>query len=840
MTKAHDWNGGWCGVALGLGAFAGTGTGRAIGGVAPVSGEKIATVALVALAASGFVRVIRTGPGNRRAWILLLLSITSVYVVFGMLDAHEDRWRPDLGGARPLVSVEGTFLDVARSDPARPGRRDPKQEVPHVVTMRVESFPMAVDPLVSLSRGDEIPVRIASGSAPDLAGVKVSVVGRLMLGGRPSNPNSGRGLRTSEYTSILVPDSRLITPVTDMEGRIEIDWTIATGSQIRARFHRGIDAMASYGGVGFDEESILWCLLTGDRSRLDERARIAFKRSGVSHLLAISGLHLAVVASIPWFILGWLGVGRVIRCAVTAIVVIGGVTLVESSPSVIRAASMIVPVLAGAAIGATFRVIPMLGIAAGGMLWIDPGWIDSCGFQMSFVATSALAFSCHAARKSWFGPRDSIGRSRAMMLHDRWSKLSTASIVACFATLPLVESRFGVVPLALIPASIMIAPLMFAFLVLIVPVSIVSLVDPSFGYIFSAPIVGFDILIRWFVEGIAEVSPVMLTLDPGVSWTILATILGITFPGLPSNRFARGIAASVFFALISIPMLPSGPNPKEGRLRVDMLAVGDGTAILMRTCGSTVLFDAGSSSIPGYGADTILRGLRSLGVRRIDGIVISHANLDHHGAIESVVRTIPTNAIVVTPAFLRRIHRTLETAEYSSLRRAFEHVSSLLIVDRSDRIPFPDGSWLVVHPQAGDGFRRTNDESIALRIHAVAPESEEEDQVADLFLLGDLETAGVVRLMDRATNIRSRVMELPHHGSWRAVVVDLIEAVAPGVILQSTGPRRFEADRFGPASRRRIRLVTCRDGATAVTISGDGSMEVTTTKSGIRAGVRLP
>ncbi|MCP4833534.1 MAG: hypothetical protein GY895_02105, partial [Phycisphaera sp.] len=307
-----------------------------------------------------------------------------------------------------------------------------------------------------------------------------------------------------------------------------------------------------------------------------------------------------------------------LRCTVTAIVVVGGVMLVESSPSVIRAASMIVPVLAGAMIGATFRVIPLLGIVAGGMLWVDPGWIDSCGFQMSFVATSALAFSCHAARNSWFGPRDSIGRSRPMMLHDRWSTLSTASIVASLATLPLVESRFGVVPLALIPASIMIAPLMFAFLVLIVPVSIVSMVDPSFGNIVSAPIVGFDILIRWFVEGIAEVSPVMLTLDPGVSWTILATILGITFPGLPSNRFARGIAASIFFALILIPMIPSGPNPTEGRLRVDMLAVGDGTAILMRTCGSTVLFDAGSSSIPGYGADTILRGLRSLGVRRID------------------------------------------------------------------------------------------------------------------------------------------------------------------------------------------------------------------------------
>lgn len=839
MTKVHDWYGGWFGIALGVGAFAGTGTGRAIA-AAPVSGEEIAIVVSVVLAAFGFVRVIRTGNRNRRTRILLLLSITSVYAVLGMLDARGDRWCPDLRGARPLVSIDGTFLDAARPDPDRPERVGSEQDVPHLVTMRIDSFDDAVDPLVPLSRGDEIRVRIASGSTRNPPGVKVNVVGRLMPGGRPSNPNPGRGLRTSEYTSILVPDSRLITPVVDMEGRIEIDWAIAIGSRIRARFHRGIDAMASCGGVGFDEESILWCLLTGDRGRLDERTRIAFKRSGVSHLLAISGLHLAVVAAIPWFILGLLAVGRGLRCTVTAIVVIGGVMLVESSPSVIRAASMIIPVLAGASIGATFRVIPLLGIAAGGMLWVDPGWIESCGFQMSFVATSALAFSCHEARNAWFGPRDSIGRSRPMMLHDRWSTLSTASIVACLATLPLVEHRFGVVPLLLIPASILIAPLMFVFLVLIVPVSIVAMVDPLIGALLSEPVVWFDMLIRGLVIGIAEVSPMIITLDPGVAWTISATMLGITFAGLPSSRFVRRTAASAFFALISIPMLPSGPNPTEGRLRVDMLAVGDGTAILMRTCGSTVLFDAGSSSIPGYGADTILRGLRSLGVRRIDGIVISHANLDHHGAIESVVRTIPTNAIVVTPAFLRRIHRTPDTAEHSSLRRAFDHVSSLLIVDRSDRIPFPDGSWLVVHPQAGDGFRRTNDESIALRIHAVAPESEEEDRVADLLLLGDLETAGVVRLMDRATNIRSRVMELPHHGSWRPVVVDLIEAVAPAVILQSTGPRRFEADRFGPASRRRIRLVTCRDGATAVTISGDGSMEVTTTKSGIRAGVRLP
>ena len=524
----------------------------------------------------------------------------------------------------------------------------------------------------------------------------------------------------------------------------------------------------------------------------------------------------------------------------TAASVIGGVMLVESSPSVIRAASMIVPILTGAAIGAAFGALPLLGIVAGVMLWIDPGWIEWSGFQLSFVATSALAFSLQGARKSWFGARDSIGRSRSGMFRDRWVKLATASIVACLATLPIVESRFGMVPLALIPASILMAPLMFAFLVLIVPISIIAMIEPAFGRVFSPAIVGFDMIIREVAIRIADVSPVILTLDPGSTWTIAATILGVTAPGLVMHRGVRRTAGCVFFALVTIPMLPSTGPSIDGRLRVDMLAVGDGTAILVRTPRSTVLFDAGSSSIPGFGADTIFRGLRSLGVRRLDGIVVSHANIDHHGAIAALIGLIPTKSIVVTPAFLRRIHRTPDAPEHSSLLQAIDHAAALRIVNRMDRIPFPDGDWLVLHPQIDDDFRRTNDESMSLRVHGASPDSEGDGPIADLLLFGDLETAGVVRLMERDSTLQARVMEIPHHGSWRPVVVDLIEAVQPRIILQSTGPLRLESDRFDAASRRRIRFVTCRDGASTVTISRDGSMRVETTKSGILASVRSP
>lgn len=838
--KRHDRNGGWLGIILGVGAFSGTAMGRAIAGAGSIRLEDMALALSLAAAIFGLVRLIRVGGSDHRTRTLALFSITSVYAVLAILEANTDRWPDHPGHGRSVISIEGTFLDTARPEPDRPGRRDSDRDRSYVATMRVDSIPGLGDPALPLDSGDEIRVRITSGPPSASPGVRVAVRGLLIPVGRPLNPGSGRRVLSSGPVSILVPDARLIGPVVGVDRRVHVDWPIAIRSEIRARFRRGIEAMSAFSDGVFAEESLLWCLLTGDRGRIDDRTRLAFKRSGVSHLLAISGLHLAVVASIPWFILGWMGVGRGVRCTVTAASVIGGVMLVESSPSVIRAASMIVPVLTGAAIGAAFGALPLLGIVAGAMLWIDPGWIEWSGFQLSFVATSALAFSCQGARKSWFGVRDSIGRSRPGMFRERWVTLATASIIACLATLPIVESRFGMVPLALIPASILMAPLIFAFLVLIVPISIIAMVEPAFGRVFSPAIVGFDMFIREVVIRIADVSPVILTLDPGATWTTAATILGVIVPGLVMHRGVRRITGCVFFALVTIPMLPSTGPSIDGRLRVDMLAVGDGTAILVRTPLSTVLFDAGSSSIPRFGADTIFRGLRSLGVRRLDGIVVSHANIDHHGAIATLVGLIPTKSIVVTPAFLRRIHRTPDAPGHSSLLEAIDHAAALRIVNRMDRIPFPDGEWLVLHPRIEDDFRRTNDESISLRVHGASRESGGADPIADLLLFGDLETAGVVRLMERDSTLQARVMEIPHHGSWRPVIVGLIEAVQPRLILQSTGPLRFESDRFDAASRRRIRFVTCRDGASTVTISRDGSMRVETTKSGIRAGVGSP
>ncbi|MCP4833826.1 MAG: MBL fold metallo-hydrolase [Phycisphaera sp.] len=779
-------------------------------------------------------------PSDHRTRILTLLSITATYATLTILDADIDLPPRDPGRGRVVLSIEGTFLDVPRPRFDDPGRRGVGREVSCVGTMRIDSIPGESSLVLPFSQGDEIRVRIIRGPRSVPPGVRIALSGVFTSPGKGLNPGSDRSGRPSGTWSLMVPDGRLIHPTVDANRRVQVDWPVAIRSEIRRSFRRGVDAMSSGRGGDSGEGSLLRCLLTGDRNHLDDQTRSAFTRSGLSHLLAISGLHLAVVASIPWIGLGWLGVGRWIRCATTAVFVLGGVMMVETSPSVIRAAAMIVLVLTGVGIGAVFSAIPVLGIVAGGMLWFDPGWIDSTGFQLSFVATSALACSCRGARESWFGRRDSIGRSRLGILRERWVDLATASIVACLATLPIVESRFGVVPLYLIPASIVIAPILLVFLAIIVPASIMSMVEPAFGDFLSRPILAFDGLIRDFVVGVADASPVILTLDPGIAWTVVATMLGIAAPGLFGNRGVRWIAGSMFFGLVTIPMLPSIGPSFDGRIRVDMLAVGDGTAMLIRTPRSTVLFDAGSSSMPGFGGDLIFRSLRSLGVRRLDGIVVSHANIDHHGAIPALIRLIPTSSIALTPASLRRFHRASEGAAHPSLLESIGDATSLWIVDRPDRLPFPDGEWLVLHPHAADEFRRTNDESMSLRIHGSSSNSEVHDPIADLVLFGDLETEGVIRMMERTPALEARIMELPHHGSWRPVVVDLIEAVRPSLIIQSTGPLRFDSDRFEAASRRRTRLVTCRDGAITAMISRAGSMTVETKRSGIRANVRSP
>ena len=206
----------------------------------------------------------------------------------------------------------------------------------------------------------------------------------------------------------------------------------------------------------------------GDRSGLTPDLRRAYSRSGASHVLAVSGLHVGIVFMVMNFLLGWLPAlryGHIIRSAAVIVPVWLYASAVGMSPGVIRAAATF-SILQIAVASSSVRIgLNVLAAAAFLMLVFDPDSLFDISFQLSFIAVAAIL---SVAR-----PLFRVVRSRNIFLRAVWDT-AVVSIVASVATAPLVSHTFGIIPLA----GILISPLVILCAYIIVAVSVVWIVAP--------------------------------------------------------------------------------------------------------------------------------------------------------------------------------------------------------------------------------------------------------------------------------------------------------------------------------------------------------------------------
>jgi competence protein ComEC len=239
------------------------------------------------------------------------------------------------------------------------------------------------------------------------------------------------------------------------------------------------------------------------------------------------------------------------------------------------------------------------------------------------------------------------------------------------------------------------------------------------------------------------------------------------------------------------------------------LAVGDGTAIVVRSGRSAILFDAGSSSIPALGERVVVPALHELGIRRLDAIVISHANLDHVSGIPDVLDAVRVERVIVSSHMLVRANGNLDGMANSVIDAARSRGVRIETANRGDELEFGELRMSVRHPRAGEACKSVNDESIVAIVSAIKRHTR-------ILLCGDAQDEALARLMQRDQNMSAEIMELPHHGSWRATAREFLARIGPEQVVQSTGPGRYALDRWQEAMRGRIRWVTARDGAASI------------------------
>ncbi|GMQ82787.1 MAG: DNA internalization-related competence protein ComEC/Rec2 [Rhodothermia bacterium] len=527
-------------------------------------------------------------------------------------------------------------------------------------------------------------------------------------------------------------------------------------------------------------KEILPALLLGDRSNISFEARTAFRESGLSHLLAISGLHVGIIGMSLYFMVGlWLARIRItfirlkaIRSAVTGVALIGFVLLSGGSPSVQRAVAMATVFLLSTALGKTITGWNMLGLAGCFLIGVDPSQIYAPGFQLSFSAVAGILLLQRNSSLS-----SDSGRRIPRPFRFLWATSKISIAVTC-STLPVLLYHFGAAPLGGILANILAIPLTSILL-------LSGIISSAVGSTLS------------FVEATDVLANTLFSLAKAASQVLegasLAVSTGIVHPAsiVPVSLLMAfrsvGRRKRTWLLLVSIALLLISSGPRPNILSATFLDVGQGDAALFLTPeGNTVLVDAGTGF---SSARSIQAHLSGLGIDRVDLLVISHFHADHVGGLDHLREEV-TISRVVGP------------------RNPDEYGGLIEIVSRGDSL-FVDPTVFieVLAPPGGSSTRTENESSVVIRI--VYGER-------SFLMAGDAERSIETGLVSAyGWSLKSDVVKVAHHGSSTSSSPSFVLRSSPSAAVISVG-RRNRFDHPDPQVIRRWRETAYEVSTTAI------------------------
>ena len=525
---------------------------------------------------------------------------------------------------------------------------------------------------------------------------------------------------------------------------------------------------------------LLWALVSGERQAVPEDTAALLRRTGTAHLLAISGMHIGLVASAAWGMTRWLSrplaalawpwPGRALPALAACAAAFGYASAVGWPVSARRAATMVVAVAAARLLGRQAKLWTLLGLSAAGITLSDPAQVGELGFWMSFGAVAGILSWSHAATR-WLPP------DRPRWLGWLGGALG-ATLGATLGTLPVTAWVFQQLsPLTLL-TNLVAGPLMAG---VAVPAALAAGQLPGALGPLALAVADGATRLTLQVLGALDVPPWTPAVGP-VGAVLLALVL-------PLRRWPGAAAGLVVVAL--------GLRPVPTTLQVTFLAVGQGDAALVEwPDGTRWLIDGGPPST------RLLHYLRRRGIRRLDAIVLSHPHPDHMGGLLPVVESLEVGALWVSrpPEHDERAYRDLWTEAFA------QHVPIRTPEDTMTRATLlhPLGGWTAEKKR-----RRVNEESIVLRI----------DHGASSFLFtGDIEVEAEAHLADSLQPVT--VVKVPHHGSTSSSSPALVSALrAEYAVIPCGVDNRFRHPR--PLTLHRWR------GATVLRTDLEGSIRFT-------------
>jgi competence protein ComEC len=669
---------------------------------------------------------------------------------------------------------------------------------------------------------------------PDCApGDEIAMRARLFLPRGLANPGlpDARLMAKAQGTDVLA-SVRSAADIEVLPGqRSPLGWPRQFAFRLRTVMARAIDRQLDGAAAAFVRTMVL-----GERTEVSSEIEEGFRAAGATHVLSVSGLHLAVVAALVFWLLrrlmllvpsGSLSLNPNTCAAALSLPVIGLYTLLTGEAvATVRSALMAAIAMGALLVNRPFSLGASIAFAGLVLLVVSPLALLDVSFQLSFASVIALGF--FAQRFAPAGPAPKAGRVRRGLI---WLLRSlAASFVAGLGTMPLVAHHFGEVAPASPIGNLMLVPLVeLAVLPCGFVGSLLGLIHPWLGWVplwiagWTSRVVlaGAELFRRW--------APIILVRYPN----LFETAVLLTGAGCLLYGFSRGVRRRTPWLLgaIAACLLATGSlvlrdhlRRHDDQMRVTFIDVGQGDSALVEGPGGFVmLVDGGGRYDDAFdtGARVVEPVLRARGIGRVDLVVLSHPHPDHLNGLLRVLARFSVGALWTNgddghnPKYseLLAIARRHEIATPEP--SAFESKGMLVQ---------PLGPWLGDHVGVPPGLD-ANNASLIVRVGYAG---------RTVLLTGDIGIDGEAELVAReATGLRlaSDVIKVPHHGSRTSSGEALLAAVNPSLAVVSVGkhntfhlPNPATLARYAERAARLYR--TDLEGAVTLTIDARGKMNL--------------
>lgn len=745
----------------------------------------------------------------------MAVAVLGAAVASARLNERPDRWLGAACAGGTILRTEALILEDPAPRPAA-GSLSAFARTSGVGTCRASVRRMLTDSgWISVTGLIDVrvpPSKLSSTAGPTgyplAAGQFVRLVGVFHLPEAPLNPGERDQrlwlLQQNVAGSLDVDDDALVTPVPS-EGWTDtfFAWRLRLVQTIRSRAAASLDP-----GPQRDPRprALTMSLLLGLDEPGENDVRESFTRLGLAHVLAISGFHITLLAMTALLLLRLTGDhGRLEPAAVAALVLIY-LAITPASAPVVRAGIMTLAILAARAFGRRHDPLAVLSWTGVVLLAWRPLDLFSLGFQLSLGLTFLLLWLGKRFHERLWGitirgvlsPRRNIATWSILHGFDHFKRAVSASLLCWGIATPwLAASTALVSPLAVV-TSLVVMPLVIGLMGAGYIAMLIGAVSPA-GASFTAPILRqiaeHTLTITAWFDSLPASS---FRIPPVASaWGLAASALVVLWVARNRRRDWVCLGLAVFLAAWLAVDRRAAAAIEQGReLRVDVLAVGTGQCVLIRSSGTSCLWNCGSLST-GVGQRTVPRAVLALGVGRVDTLIVSGADLEHLAGALDTVDTLAIPHVLATPAVFEEIERSPEgPAAYLARGLAARGVPLARLQPGE---PFSIGA-------AGlTAIQPARSTLTSLLPPAVARLTSPNG--ACVLLAPDITEEGVRSIAD--VDLRAGVVLAPARGGLST----LIEASAPGSVAISA------PDRPTPDDGRQW-LVTGRDGAISITAEG--------------------